>query len=210
MGKTKNKYYVVWVGVKPGIYTDWVSCQAQIKGYPAAKFKGFKTKAEAEEAFSQSAVDHIGKNKKIKSTINKAHPDINMNSIAVDAACSGNPGDLEYRGVITKTGKEIFRVGPLREGTNNVGEFLALVHGLAYLKKSNREDLIIYTDSRTAMAWVRNQKLKSTLVKSENNKKLFILVERALKWLGRNKYETSIVKWDTSAWGEIPADFGRK
>ena len=56
-------------------------------------------------------------------------------SIAVDAACSGNPGNMEYRGVYTKTKEQIFHQGPFPQGTNNIGEFLALVHGLAFFKK---------------------------------------------------------------------------
>jgi len=214
MSKSKSKYYVVWVGQKPGIYTTWGECQEQIKGYPKATYKSFKSKEAAEEAYKGSATEYISVTKKsgasIKPKINLSDFPIEKKSISVDAACSGNPGDLEYRGVITTTGKEIFRVGPLQEGTNNVGEFLALVHGLAFLKKHNQEDLKIYTDSKTAQAWVRNKKLKTTLKKSALNEPLFKLVERALFWLDNNTYTTEIIKWKTSEWGEIPADFGRK
>ena len=45
---------------------------------------------------------------------------------AVDAACSGNPGPMEYRGIDLATGAEIFHFGPVH-GTNNIGEFLAIV-----------------------------------------------------------------------------------
>ena len=128
----------------------------------------------------------------------------------MDAACSGNPGVLEYRGVITMTGKEIFKVGPLERGTNNLGEFLGLVHALAYLVKLNKPDIIIYTDSKTAMAWVRNKKIKTTLAKGPENEPLFKLIDRAIHWLHNNSYKNKIVKWDTANWGEIPADFGRK
>ena len=80
-------------------------------------------------------------------------------SLAVDAACSGNPGDMEYRGVYTATGQEIFHIGPLKEGTNNVGEFLALVHGLALLQQKG-SDLPIYSDSRNAISWVKKRNAK--------------------------------------------------
>ena len=39
-------------------------------------------------------------------------------SIAVDAACSGNPGKMEYRGVYVADGRELFHIGPFEEGTN--------------------------------------------------------------------------------------------
>jgi ribonuclease HI len=116
---------------------------------------------------------------------------------------------MEYQGVDTQTGKLLFRQGPFKKGTNNIGEFLAIIHGLAYLKqrKSNR---IIYTDSRTAMSWVRKKNCNTKLVESPDNKQLFELVRRAVDWLKTNSYTTPVVKWETRAWGEIPADFGRK
>ena len=202
---------MVWVGLKPGIYKSWAECKAQIANYPKATYKSFKTMAEAERAYKLPAGESIGK--KTKSTpqsLEEFKDEIIWDSISVDAACSNNPGIMEYRGVITKTGKEIFRLGPFEEGTNNVGEFLALVHGLALLKEKQRENIPIYSDSRTAMAWVRNRKVKTTLKQTENNKKLFILVNRAITWIENNSYKTKILKWNTERWGEIPADFGRK
>ena len=133
----------------------------------------------------------------------------NYNSISVDAASSGNPGKMEYRGVDTKTKKQLFIQGPFEEGTNNIGEFLALVHGLAILKK-NKSDRILYTDSRTAMSWVKKKNCNTKLEHNQKNKPVFDLVERAIEWLKSNTYNTVIVKWETKAWGEIPADFGRK
>ena len=133
----------------------------------------------------------------------------NYNSISVDAASSGNPGKMEYRGVDTKTKKQLFIQGPFEEGTNNIGEFLALVHGLALLKK-NKSDRILYTDSRTAMSWVKKKKCNTKLERNKKNEALFELIERAVNWLKENTYATTIVKWETKAWGEIPADFGRK
>ncbi|MEC7262355.1 MAG: RNase H family protein, partial [Bacteroidota bacterium] len=135
--------------------------------------------------------------------------DPNYNSIAVDAASSGNPGKMEYRGVDTKSKKVLFHQGPFEQGTSNVGEFLALVHGLAFLKQKN-SDRILYSDSRIAMGWVRKGKCGTKLEKTPKNAKLFELIERAEDWLKKNRYTTPIVKWETKAWGEIPADFGRK
>jgi ribonuclease HI len=116
---------------------------------------------------------------------------------------------MEYRGVDTKTKKQLFFQGPFEEGTNNIGEFLAIVHGLALLKKT-KSDKIIYTDSKTAISWVKNKKCNTKLKRSEKNKPVFDLVDRAIHWLKTNTYNTVIVKWETKAWGEIPADFGRK
>ena len=209
----KKKYYVVWQGNEPGIYDSWAKCQLQIKGYPNAKYKSFKTLEAAQEAYyGGSALDYVGKTKKqtTAKTINAASKaDIVWNSLSVDAACSGNPGVMEYRGVDTKTGMEIFRQGPFKYGTNNVGEFLALVHGLAYLKQKG-SDMPIYSDSKIAIGWVQKKKFNSKLERTAANKRMFELVDRAIIWLKKNTYTTKIMKWETKAWGEIPADFGRK
>lgn len=208
----KSKFYVVWVGQNPGIYDTWSKCQEQIIGFPNAKYKSFKTLQEAESAFDNSAVDYISKSKsgKTKPDYHNHLSKIIEKSISVDAACSRNPGIMEYRGVHTYSGEEIFRLGPFDNGTNNVGEFLALVHALALLKKNGDEKTIIYTDSRTALSWVKKKKVKTTLKKDTSNAQLFLLMDRALKWLNTNEYSNQIIKWDTKTWGEIPADFGRK
>jgi len=209
---SKNKFFVVWEGKEPGIYRSWEECKRQIHGFGGAIYKGFATEVEAREAMTSPCWDYIGKNAKVKkptpNEITKfGMPD--LDSLSVDAACSGNPGVLEYRGVYSKTGEEIFRQGPFKEGTNNIGEFLALVHGLAFLKQKDSK-LPVYTDSVTALAWVKAKKAKTKLEKNEKNAVLFDLISRAETWLKNNEYPTQIMKWETTVWGEIPADFGRK
>ena len=208
----KKKYYVVWVGVSPGIYDSWEACNLQIKGYPAAKYKSFKSKTEAEDAFSNHFSESIKKKTSSKKNIEDLEfsKEIVWKSMSVDAACSGNPGKMEYRGVDTKNKDEIFHLGPFDGGTNNVGEFLALVHGLAYLKKIGDDKLPIYSDSKIAIGWVAKKKSKTKLVKTSKNSILFKMIDRAEAWLKANTYKNPILKWETKRWGEIPADFGRK
>jgi len=209
MAKKKQKYYVVWVGAKPGVYKDWDSCNAQIRGYPGAKYKSFKSLSEANEAFGESPSNHISKKgTKAKKTFTQSG--IIKKSLSVDAACSGSPGIMEYRGVWTHDHEQVFHKGPFSWGTNNVGEFLALVHGIAFLKQQGLHDLPIYSDSRTAMSWLRNKKVKTTLERRSSNKDLFKLLERAEKWVKNNTWSNPVLKWETKKWGEIPADFGRK
>ncbi len=206
----KKKYYVVWVGNNPGIYTSWSDCQLQIKGYPNARYKSYHTLEEAEEAFASPA-PAATKNKKGKSIqSNTAFPndEVNWNSLSVDAACSGNPGKMEYRGVDTATGEQLFHQ-QFELGTNNIGEFLAIVHGLAYLNQLV-DDRPVYTDSRIALLWVKNKKCKTKLPHTPRTERLFELIHRAEAWLEKNTYPNKILKWDTERWGEIPADFGRK
>lgn len=211
MGKPK-KYYVVWKGKKPGIYESWKECKAVVAGYKGAQYKSFPTFAAAKKAFDRSYNDYKSKSKKKRVLSPEEiaqYGAINFHSIAVDAASSGNPGKMEYRGVDTKTKKVLFHTGPFEQGTNNIGEFLAIVHGLAFLKL-HKSDRILYSDSRIAINWIRRKKCNTKLKPSAKNGKLFELIARAEHWLKNNTYSTPIAKWETKAWGEIPADFGRK
>ncbi len=207
----KEKFYVVWKGVSPGVYTRWTDCQLQIKGFEGAIYKAFDTLEDARKAFLSSPYEYI---KKAAASPKKDSSQIIIplsvvgNSLAVDAACSGNPGMMEYRGVHIASRQEIFHFGPTY-GTNNIGEFLGIVHGLALLKQKGY-DMPIYSDSINAINWVKQKKCKTKLPREAKTEKLFQLIERAEKWLKENQYSTKIIKWETHEWGEIPADFGRK
>lgn len=211
--KKKAKFYVVWKGAIPGVYTTWKECQAQIAGFPGAQYKSYPNRETAAYAFRlgyQAARDmgesvQRGTSKAAKLKVGYPQEEV----FTVDAACSRNPGPMEYRCVHLPSEKEIFRKGPFPNGTNNIGEFLAIVHALALMKKKNVR-LPIYTDSRTAMAWVRRMHAKTTLVKTPDNAVLFEMIVRAENWLKTESFRVPIYKWDTASWGEIPADFGRK
>ncbi len=196
-----KKYYVVWQGREPGIYLSWEECQKQVFGHPNARYKSFKSIEEAKFAFE--------------------HPDITLEASAqnyddypsyglcVDAAYSSESKQMEYRGVILPEKKEIFYVGPIPHATNNIGEFLAIVHALALCNK-NKWDYPIFSDSNTAIVWVLQKKANTKLQPAENNSTVFNLIQRAEKWLKENSINNQLIKWNTVKWGEIPADFNRK
>lgn len=207
----KKKFYVVWKGVNPGVYASWTDCQLQIQGYKGAIYKSFDTEEEAAQAFATPAHVYLHRHRKptVQEPSAKQLPEnFDLNCLAVDAACSGNPGPMEYRGVYLLTGQEIFRFGPVY-GTNNIGEFLAIVHGLALLKQKQL-NMPLYSDSRNALLWVKQKKCKTKLERNARTETLFQLIERAEKWLKENTYITPLRKWETELWGEVPADFGRK
>ena len=208
----KKKFYVVWNGLTPGIYHSWDDCQAQIKGVKGAVYKSFDSKEEAERAYASPAYEYIAPSNSPKGeNSNSAKPASSPQggpALAVDAACSGNPGPMEYRGVYLGDGKEIFHFGPVH-GTNNIGEFLAIVHALALLHKQGLT-MTIYSDSRTAISWVRKKCCNTQLERTAETEQLFQLIERAEAWLKAHRVTNPIVKWETDQWGEIPADFGRK
>ena len=219
-----NRYYVVWKGRIPGVYDNLEDAMAQVDDYPGALFKGYDTAAAAAEAYrrGERSRDREELSRLIAGASEHRLPkagqpdyfqfhEIDLNGWAVDASCLGNPGRMEYRGVELMTGRELFRVGPFEKSTNNIGEFLAIVHALALQKKLG-ESHTIYSDSRTGMAWVRNRKVKTNLTREPKNEKSFQMMERALVWLNSNPSSAypKILKWETDRWGEVPADFGRK
>ncbi len=222
MAKSKANFYVVWQGREAGVYDSWAACEAQVKGV-AAKYKGFATRTEAEKAFSEGPEKYIIRN--ITSKLSTASNTSDLQALcadlqrgdqspkypalAVDAACSGNPGLMEFRGVIADTGTQVFHRGPYVNGTNNIGEFLAIVLGLAYLK-INHLPWALYSDSKTAISWIRQKQCKTNIEWNAKNQDLLLAVRAAEKWLHENTWTTPIYKWETERWGEIPADFGRK
>jgi ribonuclease HI len=201
----KTKFYVVWTGRKPGIYRSWAECAAEVNGFPGAKYKSFETEREAREALGQGWQQHIG----VKASSLSLPPEVIADSWSVDAACDGSPGNLEYRGVQTQSGEEIFHIGPLPNGTNNLGEFLAIVHALSLLKKQGKSTPI-YSDSRIARNWVKEKQVRSKLPRNQQTAEVWARVDRALQWLADNRYPNAILEWKTEAWGENRADFGRK
>ncbi len=204
-----GKYYVVWCGRKTGVFRSWAECKAQIDEFPGAKYKSFNNFLDAEEAFDKG---FQGWQPKVNATPEKCD-DLGIRpiaeSIAVDASCMGNPGKMEYRGVFVATGQEVFHSKVYPQGTNNIGEFLAIVHCLAWQKKNNL-NYPIYSDSVNAQLWIKAKRCKSKLERTAVTAELFDVITRAELWLQNNDFRVPIFKWRTELWGEIPADFNRK
>lgn len=218
MSSNKRKWYVVWVGSETGVCDTWEECQARTKGYAGALYKSFDNQEDAIKAYRNGYEDEA--RSVLRAIANAPHrkdeidytliPEIIPGSWAVDAACSKNPGAMEYRGVDVYTGAQIFHQGPFPQGTNNIGEFLAIVHALALLYNRGDGTTTIYSDSRTAQIWVRRRKCGTKLERTPNNARLLEIVARAEQWLQTHTSTNPIRKWQTDKWGEIPADFGRK
>jgi len=204
----KQKFYVVWKGRKTGIFSSWEACAAQVQGYTGAQYKSFTSRHLAEQAWQGKYSAQVGKPISSGEWLFALDPPV-TESIVVDAAHSGRTGQLEYQGVFLQTGREFFHHGPYENGTNNVGEFLAIVNALALLADRGL-DLPVYSDSSTAIAWVKAQRCKTELQPGKTNAELFKLIHRAEAWLAKHKTTNPVLKWDTHAWGENPADFNRK
>lgn len=210
-----RKFYVVWDGRAPGIYDSWEEARLQIEGFPNARYRAYGNQEEATRAFRGDARQEMALYRQMAArkaeAVNYAAMNIRGDAIAVDGACSRNPGPMEYRGVSVGTGKEIFRVGPVANATNNIGEYLAIIHAAALLKQRGDFTTPIYSDSRTALAWIRAGHHRSKIVPNAGNARACDLLRRADAWLAANgPIRNPLLKWDTENWGEIPADFGRK
>lgn len=221
------KYYVVFKGHNPGVYDDWEEVKQQTEGFPGAVFKGYSSSEEATQAYRNYSGEEDKKElfRLISNSTDKAmgnrekpsvitgfpidNPEIDSDAWAVDASCLGNPGKMEYRGVDLKTGKVLFQIGPFEDATNNIGEYLALVHAMALMTR-NGEYHNIYSDSITALSWWKNKKIKTKLQSTSRNTKVFELLARASVWVNTHTFPGKVMKWQTERWGEIPADFGRK
>ena len=217
------KYYVVFRGHNPGVYDNWEEVQIQTSGFPGAVFKSYPTSEQASEAYRNfsgtedrnelfrliSSSGSQSANDPLDHAAILANPEIDSDAWAVDASCLGNPGKMEYRGVDLKTGKVIFHAGPFEDATNNIGEFLALIHAMALMAKKG-EYHNIYSDSLTALSWWRNKKVKTQLKQTPRNARVFELLARASVWANTHSFPAKVIKWQTERWGEIPADFGRK
>lgn len=220
----KNKYYVVWQGIEPGVYDSWSECRQQVNGVEGARYKSFDNLNDAVEAYRGAPDLSI-----IKSILRHApaeapklpdgtrdytvFPEIRLDAIAVDGACSGNPGRMEYRAVRVVDGAEVFRIGASKPltGTNNIAEYLAMIHLAALLHQKGDHTTPIYTDSKNTFAWLRKGRSNTSLTETPKTAAALELLRRADAWLAANgPIKNPILKWKTEIWGEIPADFGRK
>jgi ribonuclease HI len=205
----KEKFYVVWKGRKRGVFSTWKECSAQVKGYTGAEYMAFESRALAEQAFRGRYEEYRDGHSRA-ARLSRAGGDAPApDSIAVDASCVGNPGPVEYRGVRVGDGREVFRKGPIQNGTNNIGEFLAIVHALAYLKQRGW-NWPVYSDSTQAIRWVQEKRCKTKLPRTNDTREVFTLIAHAEEWLRKNSYAIEVRKWKTEKWAESPADFNRK
>jgi ribonuclease HI len=212
MKTKKPTRYVVWIGKKPGVYTSRDGCRQQVDKFPGARYQGFDSQQLAIHAFDLG-YDWFQAYKGQNNT-HMRRPTECLGQIAVDAACSGNPGILEYQWVVI--GQEsgqifpLFAGGPYPLGTVNLWEFIALVEAVKYVQTAWSLQ-IVYTDSRTALSRYQSRQVKTMLIHNETTLHLYLKVDqcvRRLQWA----YQGNVVvrKWNTALRGECPADFGRK
>lgn len=205
-----EKYYVVWAGRKKGVFPSWAQCSRSVFKFPGAKFRSYKTLAAARAAFERGPTANAAS----PPLWTTANPGPVLPCVAVDASCRGPPGPTEFRGVmlcmpIAPAGEVIFQSSVYKMGTNNIGEFLAIVTALMWLEQKVQRDTLVYSDSAVAIGWVKNGHANSQLEGISQDLKDELLTAEGWLVIHANSI-CRIRKWDTRAWGEIPADYGRK
>jgi ribonuclease HI len=192
--KKKKKFYTVWVGRNPGVYNTWDECKEQIHGFQNAVYKSFSTLEQAEEALKNDNKNFIGIDI-FESSLSLIELETIGNplldSICVDGAWNTQTHEIEYQGIYLKTSEKVFHFGPVSKGTNNIAEFLGLVHALAYCK-NHLLDVVIYSDSQTAISWVKKKKAATKIEIDEYSRHVLSLVQRAEEWLKANDYKSKI------------------
>ena len=96
------------------------------------------------------------------------------------------------------------------------GQFMGLIISvsfslaLALCWNQGLHNKTIYSDSYNAILWVQKRKCKTKLERTPQTEQLYQIIVRAENWLNTHNFRNPIIKWETSKWGEVPADFGRK
>lgn len=207
-------FYGVWSGKQTGVFETWAECSAQVSGFKGAQYRKItaNTLADAQKVFEQESYQEGVKAKtETASTAVKPvqkGPDIAF-ALTVDGA--DNSVESEYQAVWYPSREPAFKSKVFKGGTNNIAEFLGLVHAIRYLHET-KKGTVIYTDSMTALAWVRNKRANTTAGQTGRlTEELKHLIGEAEAYLLTNGIgDIELHKWDTKQWGEIPADFGRK
>ena len=178
-----KKFYVVWQGKTPGIYTDWNSCKQQVDKFAGARYKSFPTQAEAQQAFnggghlsksviSGSAVSPLAKSNVVKKPASHATAKNSIKTytaadiakmpvdvkIYTDGGCEPNPGQ-------SGSGMAVYRAERIAElwyglynamGTNNTAELNALHQALIMARTESQlsQSVAIFCDSKYAIMCV--------------------------------------------------------
>lgn len=172
---SKNQFYVVVKGRKPGIYRTWYGedgAEIQIRGFSGAVYKGFPTEAEArrwfeehlEQRSQESSADSKTKGKVQQTIILLEKEDSHKKEsketsnppgdkhkeaqvvIYTDGACINNPGNGGYGVVILRDGKRFEYSGGFSQTTNNRMELMACIVGLEHVPSGS--SVRLYSDSQ--------------------------------------------------------------
>ncbi len=187
-----KKYYVIWIGRQPGIYTTWSEAERQVKGFPNAKYKSFPSQETATQAYaggSTKATTVVRKpstSSQKKGTVKTASSANIFDADVVifcDGACDPNPGK-SGTGIAVYHDKELQQLwyglyNPA--GTNNTAELLGLFHSLLIAKEEVLKDksVTIHCDSKYSIdcvtKWAFSWKTKGWTKKGGEIKNLEII-----------------------------------
>lgn len=143
-----KKYYAIACGRTPGIYDTWAAAQAQVTGYPGAKFKGFPTRKEAEAWIKNPTYSRTpGKTARSAGpSIEDTSPGNGEVTIYTDGGARFNPGPGGYGIVQICNGERKELTGGFRMTTNNRMELMGCIVALRELEHRDKK-ITLYSDS---------------------------------------------------------------
>ena len=179
----KKKYYVVFIGRKPGIYNEWFGAngaEIQINGFSGARYQGFATLSDAKQAFNQfRKTNHVQRQKKTspitERQIQEPVPGRTKITMYTDGGCIYNPGPGGYGVVLIKGKQKKEYSGSYRLTTNNRMELMACIIGLKKIKTAS--SVVLYSDSKYvvngitkgwAKRWQANNWMRNKTDRAEN------------------------------------------
>jgi ribonuclease HI len=182
MSDARKRYYAVIRGRKTGIFTSWFGAggaQEQVKGFPCAVYRGFASRQEAEDYFSQGAAERsIVARQPAKESLSKPAPPVKGRyvSIYTDGGCINNPGPGGYGAIVIVGSSRVELTGGYRFTTNNRMELTACIVALRTLKERSRA--VLTTDSQYvvngiqkgwAQRWRSRNWMRDKVHKAENS-----------------------------------------
>ena len=141
-----KKYYAVKVGLTPGIYKTWPECQANVMGYPNAKYKGFDSLEEA-EAFVNGDMKKKADREEISGPI-----------AYVDGSFDVTTNRYAYGVAILFDGKEYHLSGfgndeEMATMRNVAGEIMGATAAMKYALTKNWKEITIFHDYNGISEW---------------------------------------------------------
>jgi ribonuclease HI len=150
MAKSKNNFYAVAIGKKPGIYTSWFGpdgAEIQVRGAEGARFKGFVTRKDAEAWLKNPGGFRPAAGRSKNKAAEPAEADTKGRIIIYsDGGSINNPGPGGYGVVIIEDGRRLELSGGFRLTTNNRMELSGAIIGLSRFEKPVK--VLLRTDSQ--------------------------------------------------------------
>ena len=162
------KYYAVRRGRIPGVYEEWSECEAQVKGFPNALYKSFRTRLEAEfylleeEAEKQESpavpAPPAEEEPESASLLPEEKEEPAWPEIYVDGSFRADTGEYSYGMVILEGGEELYFSEKFTDPDmalmrNVAGEIRGAQAAMEYALRQGWQGIYLYHDYAGIAKW---------------------------------------------------------